>query len=125
MNDMEKALKQNFLLNPSHIQKIENASSKEFHAALEQIGAQIKKQGVKNANVLIYYVGHGGDAQVSLLSQVFPILDKRSEGRGMGMLAFRDKIYTEPMMKEQLKRLPGDAKITTILDTCSAGSWIA
>lgn len=121
---METELQENYLLSSTHIKRIEDATSTAIQESLNQVIRQIQKEKVKNPELMIYLAAHGGNND-SAHQFLFPLLDKRSEGEAIGRILLKDKTYTEPELKNLFKNLPPNIKVTVIMDTCHAGSWIA
>jgi hypothetical protein len=117
---MAHTLKQEYELPDDHIRFESHASSQTLTDAVTQFKNRIKKDKIQNAELLIYYNGHGSRAGYPWLPDL-----SRSEGQASGSIQFSDGWYSETKMKKLLKTLPPDVKITLVMDTCHSGSWIA
>jgi len=119
---VEQSLKKHYFLPSKHISVIENASSQQLELALKTLEEQIQKSKIKDPEILIYYTGHGGILDAPFIGNA----DKRGEGEAFGILGLADGALSEYALTSMIRyHLPSQAKITLIMDTCHAGSWIA
>lgn len=117
---MARALQREYELPDDHIRFKSRASIQTLVDAVTEFKKRIEEDKIQNAELLVYFSGHGSRAGYPWIPDF-----SRSEGQASGTIQFSDGWYSEAKMKKLLKTLPPDVKITLVMDTCHAGSWIA
>lgn len=126
-DDFIKDIEKTYNIPKENIIKIVSNSKKDFLQGIDSISAKIDKlKNKKNAEVLVYYTGHGEATAANAKA-------RKLEGAMEGSIVVKADQTTgeltnflkESEVKNAFSKKLKTVKTLFILDTCHAGAWIA
>jgi hypothetical protein len=124
---MHETLQEQFKISPRHITIQKNATKASLKSSLKKIANEIKQQKINQAEVLVYYAGHGDTLERYNTGRQGP----SAEGAHQWLMTSvpdheRGQTFThEDDLKKIFKEtFSSDTQITLILDSCRSGAAV-